>query len=173
MSDTSGPFTPPRHEIIDFHGDQLIAVVLEGDGVAIPLRLLCERIGLDADAQAERLRSHAVLAAGLRVVNVEIGGRVRSVMAIIHTKIPFWLATISPEQVNDETRPKLIQYQTELADILARLFFGQFKVEMGIPRYDALPIDKYDTAVAWIERKAAELLPGDSDAVAPRQKSFL
>src|SRR6266545_5309250 len=125
MSDTPGPFTPPRHELIDFHGDQLIAVVLEGDGVAIPLRLLCEPIGLDTEAQAERLRNHAVLAAGLRVVNVEIGGRVRSVMAIIHTKLPFWLATISPEQVNDETRPKLILYQTELADILARLFYGE------------------------------------------------
>ncbi len=125
MSDSPGPLTPPRHELIDFHGDQLIAVVLEGDGVAIPLRLLCERIGLDTDAQAEKLRTHAVLAAGLRVVNVEISGRVRSVMAIIHTKLPFWLATISPEQVNDETRPKLIQYQTELADILARLFYGE------------------------------------------------
>jgi len=284
MSDLSGPLRPPRHELIDFHGDSLIAVVLEGDGVAIPLRLLCERIGLDTDAQAERLRTHAVLAAGLRVVNVELSGRVRSVMAIIHTKIPFWLATISPEQVNDETRPKLIQYQTELADILARLFygepqslaplsadpaiaalqqefhaalgemrriretiideqrrtnqavadtqqrltslaeivtelrtllpispkqaeyiqraikrlaarlhkkrlsdthyrqtednlyqllFGQFKVEMGIPRYDALPIDKYDAAIVWIERKAADLLPGDPDAVAPRQETFL
>ncbi len=285
MSDSPAPLTPPRRELIDFHGDQLIAVVLEGDGIAIPLRMLCDRIGLDTDAQAERLRTHAVLAAGLRVVNVEMSGRVRSVMAIIHTKLPFWLATISPEQVNDETRPKLIQYQTELADILAQLFygepvtpaplaadpaiaalqqqfhaalsemrrareaiieeqrrtnqsvadtqqrlmslteivtelrtmlpvspkqaeyiqraikriatrlhkqrqssdsgygqtednlyqllFGQFKVDMGIPRYDALPIDKYDVAVAWIERKAAELLPGDSDAVAPRQEAFL
>ena len=285
MSDAAGPLTPPRRELIDFHGDQLIAVVLEGDGVAIPLRLLCERIGLDTDAQAEKLRTHAVLASGLRVVNVEMGGRIRSVMAIIHTKLPFWLATISPEQVNDETRPRLIQYQTELADILARLFygelapaaplspdpaiaalqqqfhttlnemrrlreamideqrrtsqavaetqqrltslseivselrtflpispkqaeyiqraikrlatrlykrrqasdtgyrqtednlyqllFGQFKVEMGVPRYDALPIDKYDAAIAWIERKAAELLPGDPDAVAPCQETFL
>lgn len=285
MSDSPAPLTPPRHELVDFYGDQLIAVVLEGDGVAIPLRLLCERIGLDTDAQAERLRNHAVLAAGLRVVNVELGGRIRSVMAIIHTKLPFWLATISPEQVNDETRPKLIRYQTELADILARLFygepatpaplsadpaiaalqqqfqaalsemrrareaiieeqrrtnqsvadtqqrltslteivselrtllpispkqaeyiqraikriatrlykqrqasgagprqtednlyqllFGQFKVDMGIPRYDALPIDKYDVAIAWIERKAAELLPGDPDAVAPRQETLL
>ncbi len=285
MTDISGSLTPPRREVIDFHGEQLIAVVLESDGVAIPLRLLCERIGLDTEAQAEKLRTHPVLAAGLRVVNVEINGRVRSVLAIIHTKLPFWLATISPEQVNDETRPKLIQYQTELADILARLFygepaapaplsadptiaalqqqfhatlsemrkiretiieeqrrtnqsvadtqqrltslteivselrtflpvspkqaeyiqraikrvatrlykkrqasdagyrqtednlyqllFGQFKVDMGIPRYDALPIDKYEVAITWIERKAAELLPGDPDAVAPRQEAFL
>lgn len=61
--------------------------------------------------------------------------------------------------------------QTE--DNLYQLLFGQFKVEMGIPRYDALPIDKYDAAIAWIERKAAELLPDDPDAVAPRQETFL
>jgi hypothetical protein len=61
--------------------------------------------------------------------------------------------------------------QTE--DNLYQLLFGQFKVEMGIPRYGALPIDKDDVAVAWIERKAAELLPGDPDAVAPRQETFL
>jgi len=138
MRDPQVPLTPPRHELIDFHGDQLIAVVLQGDGVAIPLRLLCERIGLDTDAQAENLRPHAVLAAGLRVVNVEMNGRIRSVMAIIHTMLPFWLATISPEQVND-----------------------------------ALPIDTYDAAVAWIERKVAELLLDDPDAVAPRQEAFL
>src|SRR5689334_21140922 len=97
MSDSPAPLTPPRHELVDFYGDQLIAGVLEGDGVAIPLRLLCERIGLDTDAQAERLRNHAVLAAGLRVVNVELGGRIRSVLAIIHYKLPFWLISISHE----------------------------------------------------------------------------
>src|SRR6266545_8064078 len=148
MSDTPGPFTPPRHELIDFHGDQLIAVVLEGDGVAIPLRLLCEPIGLDTEAQAERPRNHAVLAAGLRVVNVEIGGRVRSVMAIIHTKLPFWLATISPEQVNDETRPKLIQYQTELADILAHLFYD----ELASPAPHSSSCRRYPAASHQLDR---------------------
>lgn len=44
---------------------------------------------------------------------------------------------------------------------------------MGIRRYDALPIDKYDAAIAWIERKAADLLPGDPNAVAPLQETFL
>ena len=31
MSDSPGLLTPLRHELFDFHGDQLIAVVLEAE----------------------------------------------------------------------------------------------------------------------------------------------
>jgi hypothetical protein len=218
------------------------------------------------------------------MVNVVINGRVRSVAALIHTHIPYWLATISPALVNDETKPKLIRYQEEILDILARLFvgepaipkpvstdptvmaiqqrldatiremrlarealiaelrqakasigdtqqqltsltdivtelqdivpiaphqaeyiqraikrlahrttqqrqrqpgyaqseenlyqliFGQFKAHFRIPRYDALPMKKYPEALAWLEAKAAELLPGDPDALPPHQERLL
>jgi hypothetical protein len=285
MNDLPGPLIPPRHELIDFHGDQLIALCLKM--TEWRSRCGCSASGL-ALIRTLRPNDCAIMRCSPRDCGLSmsrIGGRVRSVMAIIHTKLPFWLATISPEQVNDETRPKLIQYQTELADMLARLFygepatpaplsadpaiaalqqqfqaalsemrrareaiieeqrrtnqsvadtqqhltslteivtelrtflpvspkqaeyvqraikriatrlykqrrssnpdsrqtednlypllFGQFKVEMGIPRYDTLPIDKYDAAIAWIERKAAELLPDAPDAVAPRQETWL
>lgn len=41
---------------------------------------------------------------------------------ILHKYIPFWLATISPEQVRAEVRPKLVRYQTELVDVLAQIY---------------------------------------------------
>ncbi len=119
------PLQPPRHELIEFDGDGLVAVVLEGDGVAVPVRIMCESIGLDTETQVGQLRAHPVLSAGLRMVNVAMGGRIRSVVALIHHRIPFWLATISPNLVNEATRPKLVRYQEELADILARLFYGE------------------------------------------------
>ena len=284
MTSSDTPLQPPRHELVEFEGDRLVAVVLEGDGVAVPVRMMCESIGLDTETQVAQLRQHPVLSAGLRVVNVAIGGRVRSVVALIHHRIPFWLATISPNLVNEATRPKLLRYQQELADILARLFygeaagptvvsahpeiaalqrrldatmlelrrireaiiteqqqlssavqdtqqqltslteivgeletiipispsqaeyiqraikrlakrlhqrrakdasyrqteenlyqllFGQFKVDMRIPRYDALPRRHYDRALVWLDEKAAALLPGDPDALPPHQEQLL
>jgi P22_AR N-terminal domain/ORF6C domain len=276
---------PSRSEIVEVAGDQLVAVVLEGDGVAVPLRLMCEALGIDTEFQVQQLREHPVLSTGLRMVNAVINGRVRSVAALIHTHIPYWLATISPALVNEETRPKLIRYQEEILDILSRLFygepatlslpvpadpavaaiqqrldaalremrlarevlieeqrrireqlgetrqdltslteivtelqevvpiaphqanyiqraikrlaqrtaqqrtrlpgypqsednlyqllFGQFKTHFDIPRYDALPMKKYDQALAWLAAKAAELLPGDPDALPPRQETLL
>ncbi|NJO85262.1 MAG: hypothetical protein HC828_22640 [Blastochloris sp.] len=284
MSEPDLPFRPPRSEIVAIAGDQLVAVILEGDGVAVPIRLMCDGIGLDAESQVNQLRAHPVLASGLRMVNVTIGDRVRSVAALLHTYIPFWLATISPTQVNAQTRPKLIRYQEELVDILARLFlgeshtpatpssdpavaalhlrldtvlrelrvtrealiaeqqrvradldttqqrltsldeivtelhevipitpkhaayiqraikqlahrvvqhrvrqgsggqseeniyqllFGQFKIAFRIPRYDALPLKKYDDALTWLHQQARELLPDDPDALPPHQEQLL
>ncbi len=281
MSDAQLPARRPAYQEVLFDGDTLIAVVIEHDGVATPVRNLCEVLGLDLEAQSEQLRKHPVLSQGLRVVNVPVGGRVRSVTAIMHTWIPFWLATISPEQVNAASRPKLIRYQLEVANVLAALYsselsptplgndpsivtmmqqlqlvlreariareahlatqqqlqqlqaaqettdtrvvehsdlirelteridqttvvsaaqqhvikdaiqriaarykqrhstdifarlFSEFCNDLNTPRYSALPTTKYDAALAWIRRKAAEYLPNDPDAMPSLQEKLL
>lgn len=270
------PFRRPRSEIIEFDGDQLVAIVLEGDGVAVPIRVVCEALGLDTETQVARLREHEVLSQGLRVVNVRLGDRVRSVVALLHTMIPFYLATISPHQVAESVRPKLVRYQQELVVILSRIFYGeepigpqpisadpeiaalqrrldlalrdlylvrdaylaaqrrseeraetleqrltaiseivgdlqqaarisatqaeylaraikriaaryqkktgrdlfgklfaQFTIDLGTPRYDALPATKYQQALGWLRQKADELLPDDADALPPAQETLL
>lgn len=118
--------TPYRD--VQFDGDHLTAVILEGEGVAIPVRTICAVLGLDLDAQSERLRAHDVLARGLRVVQVPMSGRVRSVVAILHRWIPFWLATIAPNSVRAEVREKLVRYQIEVADVLAALYGNELAV---------------------------------------------
>lgn len=284
MSDALTSFQPPREEIVEFDGDRLVAVILEGDGVVTPVRLLCESIGLDTDVQMANIREHPVISTGLRIVNISGERGVRSVAALLHTMIPYWLATIPPNQVNEVSRPKLVRYQREVANVLAQLFygadavpeppatdpavaalhqrmqdalrevriardallfsqqqyqtqlgeqkqqidslaeivtelqeyipigpkqaeyvqrsikhlarrvylqrkaggkadqneshfyemlFGRFKLEFKIPRYDALPRKRYDEALAWLEKRAAEMLPGDPDALPPRQESLL
>jgi hypothetical protein len=51
MSDTSSsdptvPQISPYREL-QFDGDRLVAVIQEGDGVAVPVRLVCQALGLD------------------------------------------------------------------------------------------------------------------------------
>jgi hypothetical protein len=272
------PQRPVRIERQEFAGDELIAAVLEGEGVAVPVRVVCNALGLDADTQSANLREHDVLAQGLRVVRVPIEGRVRSVLALMHTHLAFWLATIQPNMVAPAVRPKLVRYQEELVTVLHALYgpdlgdtpptadlpdaaarqlaatqqelrtlrtalldlvraqreataqidtlaervswvedlveelrqiakisavqaeylqraikrlayrakqasgtdrnmyellFAQFKMNMGIPRYDALPASKYDLALAWLREKAQELLPDDPDALPPLQEKLL
>lgn len=143
------PFTPPREVIVEFDGDRLVAVILEGDGVATPVRLLCESIGLDPDVQMANIRAHPVISTGLRVVNVSGERGVRSVAALLHTMIPYWLATIPPNQVNAASRPKLIRYQREVANVLAQLFYGA----------DAVPEPSAaDPAVAALQQRVQDAL---------------
>lgn len=280
------PQRPVRIESVDVDGDEIVAAVLEGEGVAVPIRLVCDALGLATQPQSDRLREHDVLSQGLRVVRVPIHGRVRSVLAIMHTHIAFWLATIPPSHVREDVRPKLVRYQKELVVVLNALYgpaitalpppapdvtpgtaivpaeiqqqmaatirelrtlrdvlltslvehqttrdqvesldarlqtvadvvedlrqiakisavqaeyiqraikriairyqqrtktsvniyerlFAQFKIDMGIPRYDALPASKFDGAIAWLHRQAEALLPDDPDAMPPHQERIL
>jgi hypothetical protein len=51
--------------------------------------------------------------------------------------------------------------------------FAEFTMALPTPRYDELPARKFDEAVAWLEQRAAELLPGDDSALPPRQERLL
>lgn len=116
------PQRRPRVEMVTFEGDALIAVVLEGEGVAVPVRTICLALGLDIQSQSERLREHDVLSRGLRIVKVPVDGRLRAVVAILHDYIPFFLATITPNLVREDVRPKLIRYQIELKELLSAVY---------------------------------------------------
>lgn len=124
MLDSSSSALPglPRVEQFDFYGDSLLAVIIDGREVALPIRSICAAIGLDAQSQSERLRAHDVLSQGLRVVKVPIGNRVQSVLAISRRYLAFWLATITPNLVAEDVRPKLVRYQEELVDLLDALY---------------------------------------------------
>ena len=138
-----------RFEEVRFDNDQLLAVILEGDGVAVPVRTICQALGLDIDSQSAKLREHEVLSHGLRVVRVPRGRQLTSVVAILHKYIPFWLATIVPGQVKAAARPKLIRYQIELVDILAALYGGELRM--------ALPVTA-DATLAALQQRVADAL---------------
>ena len=151
MSDQQ-PGTAPRgltrYKPIEFDGDELLAVFVD-DGVAVPVRTICQALGLDLESQSAKLREHEVLAQGVRLVRVPQGGRVRSVVALLHRFIPFWLATVVPSQVNEAVRPKLVRYQIELVDLLATLYGNELRPAQSTP---------VDTTHATLAQRLADAL---------------
>ncbi len=151
-ADDSEPRLPQRHpafQELTFDGDQLVAVILDGDGAALPVRAACHALGLDPRYQLQRLREHDVLVTGLREVRMPQGGKLQVVVAILSRYLPFWLATVTPSQVSATMRPKLVRYQTELVDVLNRLYGDELA-----PDRPASP----DLAVAVLERRLDDLL---------------
>lgn len=65
------------------------------------------------------------------------------------------------------------QQRTKTEANMYERLFAQFKIDMGIPRYDALPAKAYAKALTWLQRKADEYLPNDSDALPPLQEQLL
>lgn len=65
------------------------------------------------------------------------------------------------------------RYETRAGrDIFGKLF-AQFCIDLGTPRYDALPEAKYAAALAWLRQTAQTYLPDDPDALPPLQESLL
>jgi signal transduction histidine kinase len=137
MSEADEPALPelPQVDTFTFYDDTLVAVILDGSEVALPIRSICEKMGLDAPSQSTRLREHAVLSQGLRVVKIPIGNRVQSVLAINRRYLAFWLATISPAQVSPDVREKLVRYQQELVEVLDTLY-GEGSLPADTPAAD-------------------------------------
>ncbi len=108
---------------LEFDGALLPTAIVQGDGVVVPVRRLCECLGLDARRELDRLRSHDVLVAGLRELRIPLDGQLRVVTGIQHRYLAFWLATVTPSQVQDEEmRHRLNRYQRELVDVLNALY---------------------------------------------------
>ena len=107
---------------VEFHGATLYAITV--DGVHhVALRPICDALGIDWEAQRLRIRRHPVLNETACVTKaVAADGKEREVVALPLDKLNGWLFGVSVNRVKPELREKLISYQRECFEVLARHF---------------------------------------------------
>ena len=119
---------PVEERSVEFYGDQVVAVLVESDGepqVYVPLRPICDYLGVAWSAQRLRIKRDPVLAEELRSVIVTITNRQGGdphMSALPLKYLPGWLFGISAARVKPELREKVIRYQRECYDVLWRAF---------------------------------------------------
>lgn len=131
MSDTTkAPLAPIEQREIEFYNDRIVAVLVDVPtdpaalNVYVPLRPLCDNLGLSWPAQYRRLMRDAVLAKHSRSVAVtatEAGG-LREMICLPVDFLPGWLFGISAARVKPGLRDKVIRYQEECFRVLWRAF---------------------------------------------------
>ncbi|MCL4868690.1 MAG: ORF6C domain-containing protein [Anaerolineae bacterium] len=126
---------PVEQKQIIFYDDELTAVIVEeerGRVVYVPVRLLCERLGLDWSAQYRRLNRDPVLSGLLMSVAVtatDISSDDRRPRTCMMVCLPLdylngYLFGISADRVRRELREKVILYQKECYKTLAAAFLS-------------------------------------------------
>lgn len=142
MSETA--LVPIAERQVEFYGDEITAVLLEtGEAPAIyvPLRPLCEQLGLSWSGQRERIMRDAVLSDELRSVRLtrtEAGER--DLLALPLEFLPGWLFGISTARVKPELQDKIVRYRRDCFRALWRAFQAE-----TMPAAQPSPID--NTAV--------------------------
>ena len=129
---------------VEFYGDTIVAVRVGEGGVYVPIRPICDLLGVDWSAQRQRLRRDAVLAdltMSVVVTTTDIAAdsrrpRSSELLALPLDYISGFLFGINADRVKPEVRERLIQYQRECYRVLAEAFTeGRLTAE---PSFEAL-----------------------------------
>lgn len=112
---------------IDFHGAKLVAIAGDRpETTLVAMPQIVEGMGLDWEAQRKKIERHPVLSKGASIKEVPTEGGEQSVTCLSLDLLNFWLATIHPDRIKDQTvRARVIEYQTECARVLFNHFFGK------------------------------------------------
>jgi hypothetical protein len=122
---------PIEQRTVVFYDDELVAVLVELNGrqeFYVPIRPICDFLGLSWAGQRERINRDAVLSSEFRGVRVtrtpEAGGS--QVMQSLPLKyLNGWLFGVNASRVKEEVRERLLRYQRECYDVLADAFLGR------------------------------------------------
>lgn len=117
---------------VEFYGDELTAVLVqseEGERVYVPVRPLCEFLGLDWSSQRRRINRDPVLsevAQGVVITTTPSpdgrGGGPQEMTCLPLEYLQGWLFGVNAARVKDELRERLIRYQRDCYRILAAAF---------------------------------------------------
>jgi hypothetical protein len=116
-----------------FYEDEITAVVVDEDGrqqVYVPLRPICEYLGLAWSSQLQRTRNDAVLSREATSVLIAtqksdesaLGPKTSTMICLPLDMINGWLFGINANRVREDLRDRLIRYQQECYRVLAQAF---------------------------------------------------
>jgi len=122
---------------VEFHGDSLLAVQ-NGDGdVCVPIKPICERLGLTWHGQFEKLQRDQTFSEGIRVMRIpSLNGGSQETTVLQLNLVPLWLATIQTSRIPDlRVRDAVVLYKRECAQVLYHHFFGQRHQEVILRQF--------------------------------------
>ena len=118
---------PLEERSVDFYGDEVIAVLVEVDGVEqvyVPIRPVCTYLGLSTDGQRQRIQRNRVLSKKARIVHIgssKMGGS-PDMICVPLDMLNGWLFGVDVNRVKPSLQERVLLYQEECYRILAEAF---------------------------------------------------
>jgi hypothetical protein len=122
------PLVPVIQKQVAFYEDVITAVLVkvnEQEKIYIPLRTLCDYLGLAYTGQRDRIRRDPVLSEHIhqvRILRDEEEGGEQDMMCLDLKFLPGWLFGISVNRIKEELKEKIVRYQREGYDVLWEAF---------------------------------------------------
>jgi hypothetical protein len=152
---TDSALVPVEQKNVEFYGDYLVAVRTEDGNVYVPVRPICDLLGVNFDGQRRRINRDPVLADEIMsvvVTTTDIDPASRrphtsEMLALPLDYLSGFLFGINASRVKDEIRDRLIRYQRECYKVLDEAFKeGRLTAD---PSFDELLSSDSPAAMAY------------------------
>lgn len=118
-----------KQKVTIINGVEIFAEITENGQVYIPVKPICQVIGVDSEAQRQRILRHYILdsvAFTLKATGAD--GKSYEMLCLPLDYIYGWIFTIDANLVAEANREKVANYQRECYDILYRHFVGSLRL---------------------------------------------
>lgn len=125
---TNQALVPVVQKQVTFYEDVITAVLVEINGeeqIYIPLRPMCDYLGLSYTGQRDRIRRDPVLSENIHQVRISRSleeGSDQEMVCLALKFLPGWLFGVSVNRIKEELREKIVRYQREGYDVLWEAF---------------------------------------------------
>ena len=101
-----------------------LQVVADEREQMVAVKPVCEILGVDFSAQRAKLKEHPVFSSTM-VLSTTVGGdgKEREMLCIPFRFFAGWLFSIHPDNVKEEARDAILQFQMKCNDVLYEYFF--------------------------------------------------
>lgn len=107
---------------VEFYGDELVAVLVEEGSVYVPIRPICDNLGITLAGQRERIGRDPVLSKAVSSVSLTLSQQARAMLCLPLNLLPNWLSGINIMRIRSEIRPKLERFRREAPHIFIDMF---------------------------------------------------
>lgn len=129
---------------VEFNGANLLACQREDGKVFVVLKRFCDELGIDSNAQSQRIRRDEVLSEGACKINVPSDGGYQATMMLDLDYLSLWLTGVKINQCREEIRPYLKEFKLKAKDVLAKAFIKQTVVDQLLLEDLTIKASKFD-----------------------------
>jgi hypothetical protein len=170
MSEEKKALVPIEQRDVDFYGDEIYVVLANVDGretVYVPIRPICDYLGIDWSSQRQRINRDPILSEELIpcvVVSTTQGqpDQRRDMLCLPLEFVNGWLFGINANRVREEIRDNLLRYQRECYRILADAFLPSTTTAVT-------PIDAKDEVLSQLHNMALVIAATTREMMETRQ----
>jgi hypothetical protein len=125
---TENALVPIEKRQVVFYEDMITAALIEVDDrqeIYVPVRQICDYLGLAFAGQRTRINRDAVLSEAVRIIRIatdDVKGGNPNVLCLPLKYLPGWLFGITVSRVKPELQDKILRYQRESYDVLWEAF---------------------------------------------------